>query len=261
MIIVLLNIKSFSMSFNSQVDPTSIGLKKNYLYEVLATTYFIKNNKIIPNTAVMGIRLLENNTIKIWPFPNTTTYKNLESTKLILLNFVDDILLYAITSLKGDYNSNNIETSSEQYYNYFPYVVKREHAEIFEGIALNNRVHLPYINQAWAIISCVTTNEKHVVKKDKLGHANLFEISLSVIFCEKFKESFKLYNRAENLTLETIILATKLHVAKEKKDIALFNKIKDKIEENIDEVLRFGKNISALKAIEYVKDYVCRLRI
>ncbi len=77
----------------------------------------------------------------------------------------------------------------------------------------------------------------------------------------KFKESFKLYNRAENLTLETIILATKLYVAKEKKDKTLFNKKKHKIEENINEVLRFGKNISALKAIEYIKNYVNSLRI
>jgi len=89
----------------------------------------------------------------------------------------------------------------------------------------------------------------------------LVEINLPVIFYEKFKESFKLYNRAENITLETIILATKLYVAKEKKDKTLFNKIKHKIEGNINEVLRFGKNSSALKAIEYVKDYVSRLKI
>jgi len=246
------------MSSNFQVDITSIGLKINYLYEVLATTYSIKNNKLVPNTAAMGIRLLENNTIKILPFPNTTTYKNLNSTKFIILNFVDDIFLYAIASLKG---SNSIDTSSEQYYNYFPFDVKNEHKAIFKGIPLDNFIRLPYLNQAWAIISCVVTNENQTVKKDNLGQVELVVINLSVIFYEKFKESFKLYNRAENLTLETIILATKLYVAKEKKDKALFNKIKQKIEENINGVLRFGKNTSALKAIEYVKDYVSTLRI
>ena len=248
------------MSTNFQVDLTSIGLKRNYLYEVLATTYSLKNNKIVPNTAVMGIRLLENNTIKIWPFPNTTTYKNLESTKLIILNFVDDIFLYAIASLKGNYISNNIE-AAELYYNYFPFEVKNEHKAIFKGISPDNLINLPYLNQAWAIISCVATNKNQTVKRDSLGQVELVEISLSAIFCEKFKESFKLYNRAENLTLETVILATKLYVAKEKKDKALFNKIKHKIEENINEVLRFGKNASALKAIEYVKNYVSMLRI
>lgn len=132
------------MSSNFQVDLTSMGLKMNYLYEVLATTYSIKNNKLVPNTAAMGIRLLENSTIKIWPFPNTTTYKNLNSTKLITLNFVDDIFLYAITSLKSNDISNSIETATEQYYNYFPFDVKTEYEEIFKGIALHNRVHLPY---------------------------------------------------------------------------------------------------------------------
>ena len=248
------------MSTNFQVDLTSIGLKRNYLYEVLATTYSLKNNKIVPNTAAMGIRLLENNTIKIWPFPNTTTYKNLDSTKLIILNFVDDIFLYAIASLKGNYNSSNIETS-EQYYSYFPFEVKNEHKAIFKGISLDNLINLPYLNQAWAIISCVATNKNQTVKRDSLGQVELVEISLSAIFYEKFKESFKLYNRAENLTLETIILATKLYVAKGKKDKALFNKIKLKIEENINDILRFGKNASALKTIEYVKDYVSMLRI
>jgi len=248
------------MSSNYQVDLTSLGLKTNYLYEVLATTYSLKNNKIVPNTAAMGIRLLDNNTIKILPFPNTTTYKNLDSTKLITLNFVDDISLYAIASLKGNYISNNIETL-EQYYNYFPFEVKNEHKAILKGITIDNSIHLPYLNQAWAIISCVATNKNQTVKTDSLGQVELVEINLSVIFYEKFKESFKLYNRAENITLETIILATKLYVAKEKKDKTLFNKIKHKIEGNINEVLRFGKNSTALKAIEYVKDYVSRLKI
>ncbi|TES96112.1 MAG: DUF447 family protein [Promethearchaeota archaeon] len=249
------------MSSNFQVDLTSIGLKINYLYEVLATTYSIKNNKIVPNTAAMGIRLLKNNTIKIWPFPNTTTYKNLDGTKLIVLNFVDDIFLYAITSLKGNYISNSIETSSEQNYNYFPFDVKNEQKAIFKGITQDNLIHLPYLSQAWAIISCVASNKNQTVKKDNLGQVELAEISLSVIFYEKFKESFKLYNRAENLALETIVLATKLYVAKEKKDKTLFNKIKLKIEDNINDILRFGKNPSALKVIEYVKDYVSKLRI
>ncbi len=249
------------MSSNFQVDLTSIGLKINYLYEVLATTYSIKNNKLVPNTAAMGIKLLESNTIKIIPFPNTTTYKNLDSTKLITLNFVDDIFLYAIASLKGNYISSSTETLTEQYYNLYPFDVKKEHKAIFKGITQDNIIHLPYLNQAWAIISCVATNKNHTVKTDNLGQVKLVEISLSVISYEKFKESFKLYNRAENLTLETIILATKLYVAKEKKDKTLFNKIKHKIEENINDVLRFGKNLSALKSIEYIKDYVSSLRI
>jgi len=247
------------MSSNFQVDLTSLGLKTNYLYEVLATTYSIKNNKLVPNTSAMGIRLLENNTIKIIPFPNTTTYKNLDSTKLITLNFVDDIFLYAIASLKGDYISSSTETLTEQYYNVYPFDVKNEHKAIFKGITKDNYIHLSYLNQAWAIISCVATNKNQTLKTNSLGQVEVIEFGLSVIFYEKFKESFKLYNRTENLTLETIVLATKLYVAKEKKDKTLFNKIKIKIEENINEVQRFGKNVSALKAIEHVKDYISNI--
>ncbi len=247
------------MSSNSQVDLTSIGLKMNYLYEVLATTYSIKNNKIIPNTAAMGIRLLENNTIKIWPFPDTTTYKNLDSTKLITLNFVDDIFLYAITSLKAIDFSNSIETSSEQYYNYFPFDVKNKYKAIFKGIIRDNTIHLPYLNQAWAIISCVATNKNQTVKTDNFGQVELMEINLSVISYKKFKESFKLFNRAENLTLETIVLATKLNIATKKKDKTLIRTIKHKIEENVSEIRRFGKNESAIKAIEHVYNYINRL--
>jgi len=249
------------MSSNFQVDLTSLGLKLNYLYEVLATTYSIKNNKLFSNTAAMGIRLFENNTIKIWPFPNTTTYKNLDSTKLITLNFVDDVFLYAIASLKGNYISSSTETLTEQYYDLYPFDVKNEHKVIFKGIIKDNYIHLPYLNQAWAIISCIATNKNQTVKTDNLGQMEVVDVSLSVIFYKKFKESFKLYNRAENLALETIILATKLYTAKEKKDKTVFNKLKHKIEENFNEVLRFGKNLSALKAIEYVKDYVSSLRL
>jgi hypothetical protein len=150
---------------------------------------------------------------------------------------------------------------TEQHYKLYPFDVKNEHKAIFKGIMRDNYLHLPYLNQAWAIISCVATNKNQTVKTDSLGKVELVEIELSVNSYEKFKESFKIYNRAENLVLETIILATKLYVAKEKKDKTLFNKIKHKIEENLNDVLRFGKNISALKAIEYVKDYVGSIRL
>ena len=249
------------MSSNFRVDLTHLGLKNNYLYEILATTYSIKNNKFVPNTAAMGIRLLDDNTITISPFPNTATYKNLETTKLIILNFVDDIYLYALASLKDNYISNSIETLTEKHYKLHPFEVKNEHKTIFEGIMDSNKLSLPYLNQAWAIVSCIVMNKNQTVKKDNLGQVELVELSLSVISYEKFKESFKLYNRAENLALETIVLATKLYVAKEKENKTLFNKILNKIEENINEVLRFGKNKSALKAIECVKGYVSKLRI
>ncbi len=237
------------MSSTFQTNPKSIGLKEDYLYEVLATTFSINNNNIVPNTACMGIRLIDNSSIKLRPYPNTSTYENLRSNKLITLNFVDDIYLYALASLKDFKRSKNIKIFPEEFYDY--YKIKNSNSEM---------VSLPYIKQAWAMLACVAMCEEQIVKDDNLGESKVIEFTLSIISCGKFKESFKTFNRAENLALETIILATKLKVAEEKKDKALVQKIEQKIEEFFVEIQRFGKNISALKAVEHVKDYIKNLK-
>ncbi len=244
------------MSSTFQTNPKSIGLKEDYLYEVLATTFSINNNNIVPNTACMGIRLIDNSSIKLRPYPNTSTYKNLRSNKLITLNFVDDIYLYALASLKDFKRSKNIKIFPEEFYDYY----KIENKEVFINHSNSEMVSLPYIKQAWAMIACVTMGEEQIVKDDDLGRLKVIEFTLSIISCNKFKESFKIFNRTENLALETIILATKLKVAEEKKDKALVQKIEQKIEEYFVEIQRFGKNISALKAVEHVKDYIKNLK-
>jgi len=244
------------MSSTFQTNPKSIGLKEDYLYEVLATTFSINNNNIIPNTACMGIRLIDNSSIKLRPYPNTSTYENLRSNKLITLNFVDDIYLYALASLKDFKRSKNIKIFPEEFYDYY----KIENKDVFINYSNSEMVSLPYIKQAWAMIACVAMCEEQIVKDDILGGLKVIEFTLSIISCNKFKESFKIFNRAENLALETIILATKLKVAEEKKDKALVQKIEQKIEEFFVEIQRFGKNISALKAVEHVKDYIKNLK-
>ncbi len=244
------------MSSNFQIDVTSIGLEKNYLYEVLATTFSINKNLLVPNTACMGVRLVDKKLIKIWPYPNTTTNKNIESNKFLILNFIDDVYLYALTSLKGSNRSKSVGALSEKYYNYYTLGVKDEYKDFAKRITSTDSIQLPYLKQAWAIIICIATNKNQILREDDFGKLKLMEINLAVISCQKFKESFKLYNRAENLTLETIVLATKLHVAIEKKDKALIRTIRGKIEENISDIKRFGKNMSALKAIEHIKDYI-----
>ncbi len=242
------------MSSTFRTNPKSIGLKEDYLYEVLATTFSINNNKIIPNTACMGIRLIDDSSIKLRPYPNTSTYKNLRSNKLITLNFVDDIYLYALASLKDLKRSKNIKIFPEDFYDYYKIENK-------EKILSNSEVvSLPYIKQAWAMIACVVMGEEQIVKDDNLGESKVIEFTISIISCDKFKESFKIFNRAENLALETVILATKLKVAEEKKDKALIQKIERKIEDYIAEIQRFGKNLSVLKAVEHVKDYIKNLK-
>ncbi len=242
------------MSSRFQTNPKSIGLKEDYLYEVLATTFSINNNKIIPNTACMGIRLIDGSSIKLRPYPNTSTYKNLRSNKLITLNFVDDIYLYSLASLKDFKRSKNIKIFPEEFYDYYKLENK-------ENIHLNSEiVSLPYIKQAWAMIACVSMGEEQIAKDDNLGESKVIEFTLSIISCDKFNDSFKIFNRAENLALETIILATKLKVAEEKKDKSLVQKIEQKIEDYFVEIQRFGKNLSALKAVEHVKDYIKNLK-
>ncbi len=244
------------MSSNFQIDFTSIGLKKNYLYEILATTFSIDGTLMVPNTASMGLRLVDKELFKIWPYPNTTTYKNIENNKFLVLNFIDDVFLYALTSLKGYNLSKSDRALSEKYYNYYTLGVKEEYKDFAKRITSADSIQLPYLNQAWAIIVCIATNINQILRKDDFGEFKLMEVNLTVISYEKYRESFKLFNRAENLTLETIVLATKLNVAIEKKERALTESIKRKIEENVSNVMRFGKNVSALKAIEHVTDYI-----
>ena len=248
------------MSSTFQTNPKSIGLKENYLYEVLATTFSIINNNIIPNTACMGIRLIDNNSIKLRPYPNTSTYNNLRSKKLITLNFVDDIFLYALASLKDLKRSRNIKIFPEEFYDYYKIKNKEKIKEIFKNHSNSEMVSLPYIKQAWAMIACVVRDEEQIVKNDDLGELRVIEFTLSIISCYKFKESFKLFNRAESLAMEAIILATKLKVAEERKDKALFQKLEQKIEEIFAELRRFGKNLSVLKVVEHVRDYLKNLK-
>lgn len=244
------------MSSNFQIDITSIGLKANYLYEILATTFSIENNQIIPNTASMGIRLVDKQTITIWPYQNTTTYKNIENNKFLVINLVDDVYLYAIASLKSYTFSKVNRGLTEDYYNYSTINVEDKYKDIVKKVTSINSNNIPYLKPAWAIIACVATNKVKIQKFDDLGKSEVVEITLKVIHYEKFRESYKLYNRAENLALESIILATKLYVAVEKKDDVLTGTIKNKIEENVSNIKRFGKNLSALKAIELVHNYI-----
>jgi hypothetical protein len=244
------------MSSNFQIDITSLGLKANYLYEILATTFSIENNQIIPNTASMGIRLVDQQTIKIWPYQNTTTYKNIENNKFLVINLVDDVYIYAIASLKSPTFSKVNRGLTEDYYNYSTINVEEKYKEIVKKVTSINFTHIPYLKQAWAIIFCVATNKIKIQKFDDLGKSEVIEINLKVIHYKQFRESYKLYNRAENLALETIILATKLNVAIEKRDDILVRTIKNKIEEKISSIKRFGENLSALKAIERVQNYI-----
>ena len=234
---------------DSEFIPQTYGLKKDHLYEILATTFSKSSisGELKPNTSCMGIKLIENNLIKMSPFPNTTTLKNLKESGIITINLVGDVYLYALAALKG--SSPSISFPSN-HYNY------KEIVDPFDDNPDTNKILIPHINAAWALLTCIIAEENQVIKKDTLGESTISEFKLHVISWDKLKDSFNLFNRAENLALESIILATRLKVALDKNNKSLIDTIQGKIKDIIANIERFGKNENALRAIDLVSKYI-----
>ena len=76
----------------------------------------------------------------------------------------------------------------------------------------------------------------------------------------KLKDSSKLFNRAENLTLEALILTTRLKVAKENKNYDLMMDIQNKIDFTIKSIERFSENQEVSKSIVLIKEYIRNLK-
>ncbi len=224
------------------------GLKKDNLYEIIATTYSITKSgkEIKPNASCMGIRMIEGGQIQISPFYSTITYKNLKDYSTIAINFVDDVYLYALAALKELDSPISLTDFPSKYYD-FKYL--ESHAK-----------DVPYIRKAWGILIGKVSQEFQKTKNDDLGEVIIPVFKLDVIFTEKLQETHKLFNRAENLALEAIILATRLKIARENQNQALFSKIHEKIKDFIENIERFGKNRRALKAIYLVNKYISSLK-
>ncbi|MFX1311056.1 MAG: DUF447 domain-containing protein [Promethearchaeota archaeon] len=227
--------------------PQNFGLRRYYLYETITTTYSIddKIGSISPNASCMGIRLEENNKIIINPYPSTTTYKNLRENCFIVLNFVNDIYIYALAALKEPNSLIGLTEFPLKYYGY----------QYLESLNMD----IPYIKKAWAILIGKVSKELQKTKQDSFGEVVIPVFVLDVIFTKKLQETHKLFNRAENLALEVIILATRLRIAKKNQNQTLVSNIYEKIQDIIRNVKRFGKNEKALKTIEFVSSYVNKL--
>lgn len=193
----------------------------------------------------MGIRVLEDNQIQISPFSSTSTYKNLKKSSTIAINFVDDVYLYALAALKEQDSPIGLTEFPSEYYE-FKYLETRA-------------MDVPYIKKAWGILVCEVSQEFEKTKQNSFGEVIIPVFKLNTIFHEKFRESFKFFNRAENLALEAIILATRLKIAKKKNDRQLFHKIHEKIIDHMENIERFGKNEDALKTIDLVSNYISSL--
>lgn len=223
------------------------GLKEGNLYEIIATTYSITGNgkEIKPNAACMGIRMIEGKQIQLSPFYSTITYKNLKEYNTIAINFVDDVFLYALAALKEPESPINLTEFPSKYYD-FKYLESRS-------------MDVPFIKKAWGILIGEISREFQKTKTDDFGEVIIPVFKLKVIFSEKFQESHKLFNRAENLALEMIILATRLKIAKENKNKTLFSQIYEKIDYYNKNIKRFGNNKEAIKATELVNKYINEL--
>jgi len=223
------------------------GLKEGNLYEIIATTYSISKNgkEIKPNASCMGIRMIEGEQIQISPFYNTITYKNLKEYSTIAINFVDDVYLYALAALKEPDSPINLTDFPSKYFD-FTYLESRA-------------MDVPYIKKAWGILIGEVSHEFQKTKNDDLGEVIVPVFKLNVIFTEKLRETHKLFNRAENLALEVIILATRLKIARENQNQVLFSKIYGKINDYMENLERFCKNKNALKTISLVNKYISSL--
>jgi len=242
-----------------KINYKDIGLRKNYLYEVLATTFVKVRDEIIPNTASMGIRLIDDNIIKMIPYPNTTTYKNLKENGFASINFCDNIHLFALASLKDPNSHIGLKEFPIEFYEYFDFINEKSMKGVFKQLKDSDKIMFPYINQAWAIAFCETIEENQITKENTLGKLRLSEFKLRVYSLVKKRETFKLFNRAENLVLEILILATRLKIAKERNDQPLFDKIHEKIIDYMKNVERFSKNEEAIKSLELLNNYLSKL--
>ena len=218
------------------------GLNQDNLYEVLACTISKKNEIEYPNTASMGIRVIDDKKLKIKPYYNTQTHRNIKEYGIVSLNFIDNVTLFAQASLKeieGDSKGIPIED-----YLYYEYNYRGKNCKS------------PYLKQSWMVLFCNVINETHIIKQDNIGTINATEFEMEVVSSIKNRDSFKLYNRAENLALESIILATRLKIARKNKDEILYSKIESRINDYFEMITKFGKNSNALIAINLVKDYI-----
>lgn len=223
-------------------------LRKDVLYEIIATTFTTENDGklIIPNASSMGIKLNKDGKIEISPFHTTTTYRNLKENGNVVINFVDDIYLYALAALKAPGSSIKFPL---EYYLYTTLKSKRK-----KGYRT-----FPCVKQSWGILIGKITNEDKLINKDKYGESLRSTFELKIFYSQKYRDSFKYFNRAENLALETIVLATRMKVAKELNNIELFDTIYEKIIEYKENVGSFSKNKNVLKVFDLISDYITGL--
>ena len=232
---------------SNEFEGSAFGLREGCLYETIATTHFIdpETKNASPNAACMGIRLKDVEQLELNPYPNTTTFKNVKQNGKVIINFVDDVYLYALAALKEDKPEFRLKEFPSKYYEY-------EKTESSEG-------EIPHIGSAWGYLECKAVQERPEIKESNLGKVEVTTFSLEIINSRILRDSRNLVNRADNVALETIILATRIKVAWENRDVHALIRFIQRLEQQVKDVERFARNPRALKAIQVMKDYITDL--
>ena len=219
------------------------GMNKDNFYEIIAATISFKDEVKVPNAASIGIRIIDDDLILVKSYLQTQTNYNIKKNRVISFNLIENVYQFALTSLKNE----NIEDLRGIPKNQFLYQNITSEGQVFE---------IPYLKNAWGVIFCKLMQEKEIKSKDYLGKIEACEFQFKVIKTKKFRESFKIYNRAENLALEVVILATRMKLAKENNNKIIYFELDEKIRWYIDTIEKLSKNESILRTVERVKKYL-----
>lgn len=214
------------------------GINFNRLYEAIAVTLtkLEKEKIIIPNSACMGVKFLDNNTFQMTPYLETDTYKNLIKFPYVSINFVDKIYFYAQAALLGE-NSG---------------LTERE----FPDSSYDFKDEIPYLKESWGVIFGELDEHKIITKATHLGDNNVLQAKFKIIDLIKRRESFHLKNRAENLALESIILTTRLKIAIKRGNREMYEKLYDKILYYNEQIERFAKNDKTIVTMDFIMNYI-----
>ena len=220
-----------------------LGINENELYETIGTTISYSNKMKVPNAAPIGIRIINDDLIQVKSYSLSQTHQNIKENKVIAFNLIEDVHQFALASLKNE-NNTDLKGIPENQFFYF---------------TLNNdeqALEIPYLKNAWGVIFCYLYNEREVNSKDTLGRIIASEFQFKVLETKKFKKSFKIFNRAENLVLEVIILTTRIKIAKENKNEKEFSKINEKIQNYISLIEKLSNNKKITKTVKHIKTFI-----
>ena len=225
------------------VNFEEFGINRDSYYETIAATFSFKDEVKIPNAASIGIRIIDDDLILVKSYLQTQTHHNIKNNKVLSFNLIENVYQFALSSLKNESNGDLRGIPIDQF--------------LYQNLtSRGQRFEIPYLKNAYGVIFCELLNEREIKNKDHLGKIDACEFQFKVIETRKLMESFKIFNRAENLALEVIILATRMKVAKENNNHIIYSEIHNKIQDYIKTIKKLSKNESILKTIEHVRKYL-----